>query len=318
MEKDQTAPGRRSVLRATAFATLAATAGLLVTESLRSPSPDAGGGTGAGAGSGAGTGSAGVPGAAPDGIAHGGAARSTGSGAAGPPAAQAAARSTGVRGTAYRLQPMTEYTPTAARRALPPVRRHPFLSLPETGRTMVLTFDDGPDPHYTPRILNTLRRYDVRAMFFVCGEMVEQYPDLLREIADGGHVVGNHTWSHPLIPRLSRSGVRGELGSTSTIVEQVLGAPPLWYRAPFGAWNRHSFEIGASLGMEPLGWTLDTLDWMEPGAGAIVSRVLAGAGPGVVVLNHDAGGDRSQSVVALRNYLPKLLADGYTLTVPRR
>ncbi|MGW6458019.1 polysaccharide deacetylase family protein [Streptomyces sp. NPDC055078] len=297
MKKDQTPPDRRSVLRIAACLGAAATAGLLVTE---------------------GTGARGGP------EVSGRAAAPSRTGAPGPAAGPRPAGGPqlaggqAVRASAYRLQPMTAHNPPRMRRALPPVRKRPFLRLPQSGRTMVLTFDDGPDPRYTPHILRTLRRYDVRAMFFVCGEMVTEHPDLLRRVADDGHVIGNHSWSHPLIPRLPPSGIRRELGRTSEVIEKVLGTPPLWYRAPFGAWNRHSFEIGAELGMEPLAWTVDTLDWTEPGTGTIVSRVLDGAGPGVVVLSHDAGGDRRQSVAALRNYLPKLLEDGYRVTVPRR
>ncbi|CAL9594496.1 hypothetical protein SUDANB37_05331 [Streptomyces sp. enrichment culture] len=232
------------------------------------------------------------------------------------PAAGAAGRP--MAPSPYRLQPMTSYAPPRFRRALPPVRQRPFLRVSGTGNTMVLSFDDGPDPRYTPAILSTLRQYGVRAMFFVCGEMAVHHPDLLREMADDGHVVGNHSWSHPLIPKLPPSRIRAELGSTSDVIEGTLGSAPLWYRAPYGAWNRLSFEIGAELGMEPLAWTVDTLDWQEPGTATIVDRVLTGAAPGVVVLSHDAGGDRSQTVRALRTYLPRLLDEGYHLTVPRR
>ncbi|MFI1869560.1 polysaccharide deacetylase family protein [Streptomyces jumonjinensis] len=298
MKNDQRPLERRTVLRIAAGLGAAATTGLLFTEGMaasrrggasaaRAPAGQAGAGAVAGA-------------PAPV-------------GAPGP--GMAAGQALGA--SAYRLQPMTAHPPRL-RRGLPPVRSQPFQRLPHTGRTMVLTFDDGPDPEYTPGILRTLRRYDVRAMFFVCGEMADIHPDLLRELADDGHVIGNHTWSHPLIPQLAPSEIRGELGRTSEVIERISGLPPLWYRAPFGAWNRHSFEIGAELGMEPLAWTVDTLDWTEPGTGTIVSRVLDGAGPGVVVLSHDAGGDRSQSVTALRHYLPRLLDDGYRITVPRR
>ncbi|MFF8828696.1 polysaccharide deacetylase family protein [Streptomyces sp. NPDC015131] len=242
------------------------------------------------------------------------------SGAPGAPAAPPAAAPAGPRlaPSSYRLRPMTAHAPSRGRRGLPPVRQRPFLRVSGAGRSMVLSFDDGPDPRYTPAILSTLRQHGVRAMFFVCGETAAVNPDLLREMADDGHVVGNHSWSHPLIPKLRPSRIRDELGTTSDLIERTLGTPPLWYRAPYGAWNRHSFEIGAELGMEPFAWTVDTLDWKEPGTGTIVRRVLDGAAPGVVVLSHDAGGDRSQSVAALRSYLPRLLADGYHLTVPRR
>lgn len=219
---------------------------------------------------------------------------------------------------AYKLRPMTGHTPPRYRPAAPPVRTRPFEKLTDIGHAMVLTFDDGPDPLYTPHILDTLREHDVRAMFFLCGEMANDNRDLVRRIADEGHTVGNHSWTHPLVTGLSRAGITDELGRTSDVIEKVTGAAPLWYRAPYGAWNRDSFEIGAAMGMEPMAWTVDTLDWTVPGTDSIVRRVTEGAGPGVVVLSHDAGGNRSQSVAALRRYLPELLADGYRLTVPRR
>ncbi|MEU6162985.1 polysaccharide deacetylase family protein [Streptomyces tanashiensis] len=291
MKKDQMPHGRRTVLRLAAALGVTATVGVFAADRFAAPDTAAG-------------------------------AASTPRGTSGPgragPAAGPQAQAARLRPSAYRLQPMTAYAPPAFRRAVPPVRQRPFLSMSGVGRSMVLTFDDGPDPRYTPGILETLRRYDCRAMFFVCGEMAVENQDLLREMAADGHVVGNHSWSHPLIPKLRPSRIRDELGSTSEVVERALGTAPLWYRAPYGAWNRLSFEIGAELGMEPLAWTVDTLDWKEPGTGTIVRRVLDGAAPGVVVLSHDAGGNRSQSVAALRRYLPELLDAGYHITVPRR
>ncbi|MFJ6465518.1 polysaccharide deacetylase family protein [Streptomyces sp. NPDC091387] len=218
----------------------------------------------------------------------------------------------------YRLRPMTANTPPRYRPAAPPVRTRPFEELPDIGHAMVLTFDDGPDPLYTPHILDTLRKHDVRAMFFLCGEMANDNQDLVRRISDDGHTVGNHSWTHPLVTKLSRAGITDELGRTSEVIEEITGAAPLWYRAPYGAWNRNSFEIGAAMGMEPMAWTVDTLDWTVPGTDSIVRRVREGAAPGVVVLSHDAGGNRSQSVAALGRYLPELLDDGYRLTVPQR
>lgn len=220
--------------------------------------------------------------------------------------------------SAYRLQPLTGDGPQRRTPARPRERSRPLEHVPGLGDPMVLTFDDGPDPRWTPGILHTLRAYDVRAMFFVCGEMARAQPDLLREMADDGHVVGNHTWSHPLLTRLSRAEIRWEMESTCEIVEELCGVPPQWFRAPYGAWNRAAFRLGAELGMEPLAWTVDTLDWQEPGVRTITGLVEEGAGPGVVVLSHDAGGDRSQSVRALRAYLPALLDSGHRITVPRR
>ncbi|WP_435209161.1 polysaccharide deacetylase family protein [Streptomyces sp. bgisy034] len=233
------------------------------------------------------------------------------------PAAGPQARSA-LKPSSYRLQPLTGFGPpkAAPRRTL--VRHAPMLQVSGRGRRMVLTFDDGPDARYTPHILDTLREYDVRAMFFVCGEMVAENPDLVARMADEGHVVGNHTWSHPLLTRLSRRAIRSEMERTIDVVEDSCGERPVWFRAPYGAWNRAAFQLGAELGMDPLAWTVDTLDWTTPGTRRIVDRVENGAAPGVVVLSHDAGGDRSQSVSALRFYLPRLLDSGYHVTVPER
>ncbi|MGW1557971.1 polysaccharide deacetylase family protein [Streptomyces sp. NPDC002144] len=239
------------------------------------------------------------------------------------PALRAAAPAAGpqaravLKPSAYRLQPLTGYGPPQAAHAPLPVRHEPFLRMSGRGRTMLLTFDDGPDPRYTPHILDTLAEYEVHATFFVCGEQADWNRDLLARMADEGHVVGNHTWSHPLLTTLTRAQIRSEMKRTSDVIEDAYGEKPRWFRAPYGAWNRAAFQLGADLGMEPLAWTVDTLDWTTPGTRSIVHRVEDGAAPGVVVLSHDAGGDRSQSVRALKEYLPELLDSGYHLTVPR-
>ena len=240
------------------------------------------------------------------------------SSAAPAPAAGAQAHRGALRPSAYRLQPITGYGPVRGSSGRTLVRNQPFLRMSGRGKTMVLTFDDGPDPRYTPDVLRTLKAHNVRAMFFVCGEMAADHKDMLRRMADEGHVVGNHTWSHPLLTRLTRSQIRSQMERTSDVIAEGYGERPGWFRAPYGAWNRAAFQIGAELGMEPLAWTVDTLDWMSPGADAIESRVIRGAAPGVVVLAHDAGGNRTQSVTALREYLPRLLDSGYRITVPRR
>ncbi|ODA73621.1 Peptidoglycan-N-acetylglucosamine deacetylase [Streptomyces sp. AVP053U2] len=234
------------------------------------------------------------------------------------PAAGAQAAGRPLKPSAYRLRPLTGHGSHQALLGRTQVRSAPLLRVSGRGSTMVLTFDDGPDPRYTPDILDTLAAYDVRAMFFVCGEMVSYNEDLLARMADEGHVVGNHTWSHPLLTRLTRGRIRSEMERTCDIIEEGYGERPQWFRAPYGAWNRAAFQLGAELGMEPLAWTVDTLDWTSPGTRTIVDRVENGAAPGVVVLSHDAGGDRSQSVRALRAYLPELLDSGYRVTVPRR
>ncbi|MFI5830081.1 polysaccharide deacetylase family protein [Streptomyces sp. NPDC051578] len=291
MKNDEPTVGRRVLLRTAALLGAAAAVSLITGGEGDTPVP--GGGTGP------------APGAA----------GAAGSGAPGAPAL----RARGLPPNSYRLTPMTAQAPARPPVVKPAVRTRPILELPAgTSRSgeMLLTFDDGPDPRYTPGILDTLARYRVRAVFFVCGEMATDNRDLLRRMAAEGHVIGNHTWTHPLIPTLGRPDLAAEIERTSEVVEQTTGTAPQWFRAPYGAWNRAAFEIGAELGMEPLAWTVDTLDWTEPGTTTIVSRVLGGAAPGVIVLSHDAGGNRSQSVEALGTYLPQLLARGYRMTLP--
>ncbi|MGW7521981.1 polysaccharide deacetylase family protein [Streptomyces sp. NPDC054783] len=222
------------------------------------------------------------------------------------------------KSSAFRLQPLTGYGPPRAAPHKLKVRKEPILQISGRGRSMMLTFDDGPNPDYTPHILNTLAKYDVRAMFFVCGECVVDNKELVARMADEGHVVGNHTWTHPLLTTLNRKQIRSEMKRTSDVIENTYGERPQWFRAPYGAWNRAAFQLGAEMGMEPMAWTVDTTDWTEPGTGTIVDRVESGAAPGVVVLSHDAGGDRSQTVRAIREWLPHLLDSGYHMTVPPR
>ncbi len=167
---------------------------------------------------------------------------------------------------------MAGYGAPHAAPARVPVRHEPFLRMSGRGNTMVLTFDDGPDPRYTPHILDTLAEYDVRATFFVCGEMADWNRDLLARMSDEGHIVGNHTWSHPLLTKLTRSQIRSEMERTSDVIEDAYGERPQWFRAPYGAWNRAAFQLGSEMGMEPLAWTVDTLDWDTPASATSSTR----------------------------------------------
>ncbi|MER7915827.1 MULTISPECIES: polysaccharide deacetylase family protein [unclassified Streptomyces] len=234
------------------------------------------------------------------------------------PAPGPQARQAPLKSSAFRLQPLTGGAPPHSVPRRLKVRTEPIFRISEHGRQMMLTFDDGPNPDYTPHILDTLARHDVRAMFFLCGECVEANPHLVARMAQDGHVVGNHTWTHPLLTTLDRSEIESEMERTSHIIEKTYGELPQWFRAPYGAWNKATFQLGAEMGMEPMAWTIDTTDWDTPGTGVIIDRVERGAAPGVVILSHDAGGDRSQTVAAIQKWLPHLLDSGYRLTVPNR
>ncbi|MDH6122244.1 polysaccharide deacetylase family protein [Kitasatospora sp. GAS204B] len=193
---------------------------------------------------------------------------------------------------------------------------------------MALTFDDGPSPQYTPQVLDILRDHSVHATFFVCGDNIQLYPDVVRRIVAEGHTIGNHTWSHPHLGDLSDDDVRDQIQRTQDAVTQVSGRTPVLFRAPYGEFADASLAVCADLGLRPISWSVDPTDWANPGSDAITSRVLAGAATGAIVLEHDGteggdddppagtGGDRSQTVTALSDYLPQLLDAGYTFTTP--
>ncbi|GAA1262413.1 hypothetical protein GCM10009665_60090 [Kitasatospora nipponensis] len=193
---------------------------------------------------------------------------------------------------------------------------------------MALTFDDGPSPQYTPQVLDVLHDNDVRATFFVCGDNVARYPDVIRQIVAQGHVLGNHTWSHPHLGDLSTADVRDQIQRTQDTVTDISGITPVLFRAPYGDFTDTALTICADLALRPISWSLDPTDWANPGTDTIVTRVLAGATTGAIILNHDgteggddnptpgSGGDRSQTVNALNNYLPRLIDAGYTFTTP--
>ncbi|MGW7489849.1 polysaccharide deacetylase family protein [Streptomyces sp. NPDC054786] len=210
----------------------------------------------------------------------------------------------------YRLRPMAGETSRSGPGASPP---HPEVAyhLSTDRREIYLTFDDGPHPLYTPDILRILHRHEVRATFFVIGENAVEFPGLLYDIADEGHAVANHTWTHPQLTTLPPGAVRSELGRTSSLIEDILGTAPDLARAPYGEWDDPALSICNDLGMSPVGWAVDSQDWTVPGAGTIAYTVLEEMHPGAIVLSHDGGGERRQTVEALEWYLPRLLDEGY-------
>lgn len=194
--------------------------------------------------------------------------------------------------------------------------------------TMALTFDDGPSPGYTAEVLALLRQYRVTATFFMIGRNVQAFPELARQVAEAGHRVGNHTWSHPDLGKLSPAQVRTEIERTNTVITQVVGQRPVLFRAPGGFFTRASMAVCGDLGLRPVSWSVDPEDWANPGADVITDRVLRHARTGSIVLDHDgclvdgapvvpgSPADRSQTVAAVRAYLPRLVGAGYRFTVP--
>ncbi|MFD0401422.1 polysaccharide deacetylase family protein [Kitasatospora sp. NPDC127121] len=206
--------------------------------------------------------------------------------------------------------------PMPARRRLTEEEAKPVNQLDPGQRVVGLTIDDGPDPRYTPTVLALLQQYGIRATFFLVGECAVENTGLVREIADRGHHIGNHTWTHPDLRHMSDEAVRDELERTSDLLYRTTGRQPSWFRAPGGDWSPVAIRVTTELGMRPMGWTVDPEDWATPGTSVITERILKNVRPGSIVLNHDGGGDRSQTVAALKAYLPVLIDQGYSFSAP--
>jgi peptidoglycan-N-acetylglucosamine deacetylase len=187
----------------------------------------------------------------------------------------------------------------------------------EAKREIALTFDDGPGP-YTPQILAILERHKVPATFFVVGRSVKYFAVYLRQEIAGGFVLGDHTEDHEEMAALSRSEQTAQLVDLAHDIGRY-GAPfPHLFRPPYGSFDQTTVSITKKLKMLTILWTVDTNDFARPGVKKIISNALAGARPGAIILMHDAGGIRTQTVEALPTIIEALRKRGYTLvTVPR-
>jgi peptidoglycan/xylan/chitin deacetylase (PgdA/CDA1 family) len=174
-----------------------------------------------------------------------------------------------------------------------------------------LTFDDGPAPAWTPRVLELLARYRARATFFVLGRSAAAYPDLVRQEFAAGHGVGNHTWSHRRLTGLTGGQLAAEVGTTSAAIQRATGAPVRCLRPPYAAVDAASADRVRALGLRLVLWDIDTYDWRGPGAGVIAGRILGRVRSGDVVLMHDGGGNRGQTLAALGQVLATLSAKGF-------
>lgn len=191
----------------------------------------------------------------------------------------------------------------------------PTLIAPARPGELALTFDDGPNPAWTPRLLEILARHDVRATFFLLGSRAQTEPTLVRQIAAAGHLIGNHSWSHPNLALASASRIKEELSRTSQTLEEITGAPVRFFRPPFGARRPEVLRTARRLGMVPVMWNAMTSDWENPSAEAIAGRLiraidtLARQGRAANIVLHDGG---HQTPTA--NRAPSISAVGQLIT----
>jgi peptidoglycan-N-acetylglucosamine deacetylase len=184
-------------------------------------------------------------------------------------------------------------------------------------REIALTFDDGPGP-YTPQVLRVLRRFHVKATFFEVGFMERWFHSSTTQAVREGHAIGDHTESHPKLALLRRPAQRVQIVSQADWLSR-LGVPrPRLFRPPFGSFDARTFRVLRHNRMLMVLWSVDSADYSRPGATVVARRVLAGARPGAIVLMHDAGGARSQTIAALPEIVRELRKRHYKLvTVPQ-
>ena len=184
---------------------------------------------------------------------------------------------------------------------------------------VALTFDDGPDPRWTPQILKILRAEHVPATFFVVGQQAQQHQALVRQEMQDGDVVGNHTYSHKDLSKIGTFHAQAEILAGSAVIEGITGRRPILFRSPYGKGDMSAGKVGADqlandLGEHAVSWNNDPADWSRPGVSAIESRVASSIQERSVVLLHDGGGDRAQTIAALPAVIQKLKAQGYLFT----
>src|SRR5712692_826153 len=183
---------------------------------------------------------------------------------------------------------------------------------------IALTFDDGPNPVYTPQILAILQAYKIKATFFDVGYLVKDYPNIVRQEFLQGHTIGNHSWSHPQLTRLSATGIFSQLVSTSDAIQSVIGTRPTIFRPPYGSFNRIVLSQAIRLNLSTIIWNNEAHDWATPGVNVIARRILNLAQDGGIILLHDGGGFRAQTVAALPIIITTLRQRGFTfVTIPQ-
>lgn len=200
----------------------------------------------------------------------------------------------------------------SSRRTLEPV-----AARRERAPVVALTFDDGPDPRWTPQVLQVLAEEGVKATFCVVGFMARRHPDLVRAARDQGHVLCDHTEHHAEhLPGAPREQIVAEMGDGARSIEAAAGGRPPLYRPPGGHLGPDVVAVAHEQGLRVLRWTVDPHDYLSPPADAIAGRVLDAVRPGGVILLHDGGGDRSGTVAALRTIIQQLKTRGWAFATP--
>ncbi len=178
-------------------------------------------------------------------------------------------------------------------------------------KKIALTFDDGPHPRLTPKILSILEKYNIKATFFVIGQNVEYYPDAMKRIAESGCEVGNHTYTHRNLDSMNTVGIESEIQRTESALLDGYGIRPRLLRPPRGMYREELMDIARRSDFDIILWSIDTRDWEHTPAAAIAENILSSAEDGDIILMHDYIGGYSPTCEALEMFIPELLRRGY-------
>lgn len=187
-------------------------------------------------------------------------------------------------------------------------------------KKVALTFDDGPDTRFTPKVLDALKASQVKATFFVLGVQANAHPDIIRRIVKEGHVIGNHSYSHANLPKLTADKFQSQIISTESVLQGLIGYAPKLIRPPYGAINEEQVRWIADHHYLIVNWNVDSLDWKSLNSDQVLNNIMQQTKPGSIILQHSGGADSqdlSGTVQALGPLISKLKAAGYTfVTVP--
>lgn len=187
-------------------------------------------------------------------------------------------------------------------------------------KKVALTFDDGPDTRFTPKVLDALKANQVKATFFVLGAMASTHPDIIRRIVNEGHVIGNHSYSHENLPKLSVDKFQNQIERTESVLQGLIGYAPRLIRPPYGAINEEQVKWIADHHYLIVNWNVDSLDWKSLNSDQVLYNIIQQTKPGSIILQHSGGADSqdlSGTVQAIEPLISKLKAAGYTfVTVP--
>lgn len=202
--------------------------------------------------------------------------------------------------------PVAAPTPTPA----PVAPRKPtYNSCNVEGSTVAMTFDDGPHPKLTPRLLDLLKERGIKATFFVIGKCVAEFPDIAKRIVDEGHEIANHSWSHPQLPKLSPTAFTAEITQTNDAIQQATGIRPVTMRPPYGAINPTlTKRLNEEYGLSVILWSVDPQDWKIRKSDHVSSHIIKNAAPGSIILAHDI---HPSTIDAMPAALDALQAKGY-------